>query len=95
MLRATFLKVQLIGRLQLIVDVYVSDMMGCEGRGSNIAHKEVWDQFYRNRRNCTTDENNLDRLMVFEYDAYIGMPDAGARTVAAVKAMTTDLLYLG
>jgi hypothetical protein len=71
------------------------DMDGPEaydkGRGSNLAHKEIWDNFYRNRRKC----GSKDALIVFEYDAFLGYPNAGNLAVEYAKNMTTDFLFLG
>jgi hypothetical protein len=62
-----------------------------KGRGSNLAHKEAWDSFYRQRKSCA------DVLVVFEYDAMEGLPnhEAGRITVDYLMNMTHDFLYLG
>lgn len=62
-----------------------------KGRGSNLAHKEIWDNFYRNRRKC----GSKDALIIFEYDAMLGFPDAGNVAIEYAKNMTTDFLFLG
>lgn len=64
-----------------------------KGHGSNLAHKEVWDYFYRHRRSCGIDER--DTLFVFEYDAFQGMSNAGEFAIAAARKMTTDFHFLG
>lgn len=64
-----------------------------KGRGSNIAHREVWFQFHRYRRPCG--EEMGDRLIVFEYDAFIGLPNTGKLVIDSVKKLTTDVHYLG
>ena len=64
-----------------------------KGHGSNMAHKEVWDQFYRNRRPCGL--RNNDTLVVFEYDAFLGMDDAGALAIESVEKMASDIHFLG
>ena len=71
------------------------DMNGPEafdkGRGSNLAHKEIWDNFYRSRRKC----GNQDVLIIFEYDAFLGFPNAGKLAVQYAKNLTTDFIFLG
>ena len=64
-----------------------------KGHGSNLAHKEVWDYFYRHRRSCGIDER--DTLLVFEYDAFQGMSNAGELSISAAQRMTTDFHFLG
>ena len=64
-----------------------------KGRGSNLAHIQAWDGFYRTRRNCSNAAR--DTLIVFEYDAFMGRLDAGKATIASIRNMTSDLHYLG
>jgi len=58
-----------------------------------MVHKEVWDQFYRNRRPCGL--RNNDTLLVFEYDAFLGMHNAGALAIESIQKMTSDFHFLG
>ena len=64
-----------------------------KGHGSNLAHIAAWDSFWRSRRSCGLESNDI--LIVFEYDALPGRPDAGEITIEAVKSMTTDFMFLG
>jgi len=68
-----------------------------KGRGSNIAHKEAWYSFYRNsirnRQSCAIDQHDMH--LIFEYDAFIGFPDAGRLAIDMLKNTTADLYYLG
>ena len=64
-----------------------------KGRGSNLAHIQAWDNFYRNRRSCSIGAR--DTLIIFEYDAFIGRQDAGNVAIASIRNMTSDLHYLG
>lgn len=63
-----------------------------KGRGSNIAHISTWQNFVQARKNCS---GNADKMIVFEYDAFVGLPDAGELAITVVNNMTTDLHYLG
>ena len=64
-----------------------------KGRGSNLAHIQAWDAFYRTRNNCSIAVR--DTLIVFEYDAFLGRLDAGKVAIASIRNMTSDLHYLG
>ena len=66
-----------------------------KSRGSNIAHMQVWDQFYRNRRNCASYHNDI--MIIFEDDAYPAVESIADATIAAVQNMSadTDVLFLG
>ena len=64
-----------------------------KGHGSNLAHKEVWDYFYRHRRPCGVEER--DTMFVFEYDAFLGMQNAGDLAIASAREMNTDFHFLG
>ena len=64
-----------------------------KGRGSNLAHIQAWDNFYRTRRSCSLVAR--DTLIVFEYDAFIGHQDAGKIAIRSIRNMTSDLHYLG
>lgn len=68
-----------------------------KGRGSNIAHRDIWDYYYRNRRiHCETTHSAVeDILIIFEYDAYLGHPNAAEITINTLKKQKEDLLYLG
>jgi hypothetical protein len=71
-----------------------------KGRGSNIAHRDIWDYFHRHRRTHCEEykkKHNIteDILLIFEYDAYLGVKDAAARTIDAIRNLRTDLMYLG
>ena len=61
-----------------------------KGRGSNIVHKEIWDMYYRKRRpGCN------DKVIVHEYDAFLGNTHAIQNSVDMTRNMTHDFLYLG
>ena len=61
-----------------------------KGRGLNLAHKEVWDKHYRSRRlGCN------DKIIIHEYDAFLGNEHAISNSINLTKNMKSDLLYLG
>ena len=66
---------------------------GMKSRGSNLAHKEIWDKHIRKRRSC--DINKRDQIIIHEYDAFLGNLDTVTYALKLVKNMTTDFLYLG
>ena len=65
-----------------------------KGRGSNTAHISTWEIFLQARKNCAATEDG-NKMIVFEYDAFVGLPNAGELAIAVVRNMTTDLHYLG
>lgn len=64
-----------------------------KGHGSNMAHQQVWESFYRRRRPCGFHERDV--LLVFEYDAFLGDPQAIDRAVESVRAMQTEFHFFG
>lgn len=66
---------------------------GMKGRGSNLAHKEIWDSYIRQRRGC--DINLQDRIIIHEYDAFLGTPDTISYALDLARNMTTDFMFLG
>lgn len=64
-----------------------------KGRGSNLAHREIWLDFYQTRRRCGFQANDV--LIVFEDDAFEGVPNAGELAIEYVRNMTTDVMWLG
>ncbi|KAJ1413572.1 hypothetical protein B484DRAFT_467601 [Ochromonadaceae sp. CCMP2298] len=64
-----------------------------KGRGSNLAHREAWDAFYRHGRSCG--EEQRDMLMIFEYDVFQGIPGAGQLAIDALRNTTADLYFMG
>lgn len=64
-----------------------------KGRGSNLAHKEIWDNFYRFRRPCGIEQH--DMLMIFEYDAFLGFPGAEEVAIELLHNTTADVYFLG
>lgn len=64
-----------------------------KGHGSNIAHKEVWERFYFRRRLCGVEQRDV--MLIFEYDAFIGLPEAWSYAIERVRTMNSDLHYLG
>ncbi len=86
------------GEMQLWTPIYAYDCQGndttySKGRGSNLVHREVWDSFYRHRRPCGIEQNDV--MMIFEYDAFLGSKHASDIVMNAVRKMTTDILLLG
>jgi hypothetical protein len=66
-----------------------------KGRGSNIAHKEIWDNFVRRHRNCGERQGDHHHLVVFEYDAFPGFSDSGRRVYDSLQRMKSDFHHLG
>eukprot|EP01039_Chlorochromonas_danica_P004163 gene4163-4572_t len=64
-----------------------------KGHGSNLVHYEIWDHFYKHRRSCGIQKNDV--LLIFEYDAYLGSENAVQTILESVSRMKTDFLFLG
>ena len=60
-------------------------------RGTNIAHKDIWDYFIRNSAACV--------ILIFEYDVFTALPTSHVESIKALKHMVItnqpELLYLG